>query len=258
MKKKVQATWKICFWDNFPSSWDVFWKFHEWAFIGVCACVKLLQSCPTLCNPVDCSLAGSSVHGILQARILEWVAISSSRGIFPTQGSNPHLLHWQMDSLSLGHLGVPCLINTIFIYSYYHSVYGICPFKFFFFSESEMLDSWSHWLTLAQESRHKCPCVYSGASEADWGASDEMSALLPSCWWNQGASERTTERINQLTRFCTATSMSWALGLVWLEGGGEDKLPLTQKSEGISGFHLWSKAPMITGFMQLVLNPFKG
>ena len=38
------------------------------------------QSCPTLCNPVDCSLPGSSVHGIIQARILEWVAISFSRG----------------------------------------------------------------------------------------------------------------------------------------------------------------------------------
>ena len=38
------------------------------------------QSCPTLCNPTDCSLLGSSVHGILQARILEWIAISSSRG----------------------------------------------------------------------------------------------------------------------------------------------------------------------------------
>ena len=36
--------------------------------------------CPTLCNPLDCSLPGSSVHGILQARILEWVAISFSRG----------------------------------------------------------------------------------------------------------------------------------------------------------------------------------
>ena len=34
----------------------------------------------TLCNPMDCSLPGSSVHGILQARILEWVAISFSRG----------------------------------------------------------------------------------------------------------------------------------------------------------------------------------
>ena len=38
------------------------------------------QSCPTLCNPMDCSLPGSSVHRILQARILEWVAMPSSRG----------------------------------------------------------------------------------------------------------------------------------------------------------------------------------
>ena len=36
---------------------------------------KLLQSCPSLCNPVDCRPPGSSVHGILQARILEWVAM---------------------------------------------------------------------------------------------------------------------------------------------------------------------------------------
>ena len=43
------------------------------------------------CDPIDCSLPGSSVHGILQARILEWVAVSSSRGFFPTQGSNPGL-----------------------------------------------------------------------------------------------------------------------------------------------------------------------
>ena len=42
---------------------------------------------------MDCSLPGSSVHGILQARILKWVAISFSRAIFPTQGSNPGLLH---------------------------------------------------------------------------------------------------------------------------------------------------------------------
>ena len=40
---------------------------------------KLLQLCPTICYPVDCSLPGSSVHGILQARILEWVAMSCSR-----------------------------------------------------------------------------------------------------------------------------------------------------------------------------------
>ena len=42
--------------------------------------VKVAQSCPTLCDPVDRNLPGSSVHGILQARILEWVAIPFSRG----------------------------------------------------------------------------------------------------------------------------------------------------------------------------------
>ena len=41
---------------------------------------EVAQLCPTLCDPVDCSLSGSSVHGILQVRILEWVAISFSRG----------------------------------------------------------------------------------------------------------------------------------------------------------------------------------
>ena len=40
---------------------------------------EVAQSCPTLCDPVDCSLPGSSNHGILQARILEWVAISFSK-----------------------------------------------------------------------------------------------------------------------------------------------------------------------------------
>ena len=41
---------------------------------------EVAQSCPTLCNPMDCGLPGSSVHGILQARILEWVAIPFSKG----------------------------------------------------------------------------------------------------------------------------------------------------------------------------------
>ena len=50
-----------------------------------CVCMSVrsvTQSCPTLCNPKDYSPPGSSVHGILQARILEWIAISSSRGSF--------------------------------------------------------------------------------------------------------------------------------------------------------------------------------
>ena len=65
------------------------------------------QLCLTVCDPMDCSPPGSSVHGIFQARILEWVVIPSSR-IFPIQGSNPcllHVLHWQVDSLPLSHRG---------------------------------------------------------------------------------------------------------------------------------------------------------
>ena len=48
--------------------------------VGMYRCeVKIAQSCPTLCDPMDCSLPGSSVHGIFQATVLEWVAISFSR-----------------------------------------------------------------------------------------------------------------------------------------------------------------------------------
>ena len=54
-----------------------------------------------LCSLMDFSLLGSSVHGISQASILEWVAISFSRG------SNPFLLHWQADSLLLSYLERP-------------------------------------------------------------------------------------------------------------------------------------------------------
>ena len=70
------------------------------SFYSMCR-MKHAQSCPTPCDPTGCSLPSSSVHGISQARILGWVAISFSREIFPTQGSNPrllHLLHWQVGS----------------------------------------------------------------------------------------------------------------------------------------------------------------
>ena len=48
-------------------------------FTGVCVC-SVAQLCPALCDPMDCSPPGSSVHGILQARIQEWAAMPSSRG----------------------------------------------------------------------------------------------------------------------------------------------------------------------------------
>ena len=75
---------------------------------GVCACA--VSYIWLSCNPMDCSTPSSSAHGISQAKILEWVAISYSRGIFPTHGLNSclfHLLHWQADSLPLHHLESP-------------------------------------------------------------------------------------------------------------------------------------------------------
>ena len=80
--------------------------------VCVCACThsKSHQSCPTLRNHTDHSLPGSSVYGIFQARILEWVCHALLHGIFPTQGSNPHLLclmHCQAGSLPLVPPGKP-------------------------------------------------------------------------------------------------------------------------------------------------------
>ena len=53
---------------------------HYNVCVSVCVCVLVAELCPTLCDPMDCSLPGSPVHGILQARKLEWVANSFSKG----------------------------------------------------------------------------------------------------------------------------------------------------------------------------------
>ena len=78
----------------------VTWSLERWLMTKVILMymkwseMKAAQSCATLCNPMDCSLSGSSVHGILLARILEWVAICFSRG--SSQATSPTL---QVDSL---------------------------------------------------------------------------------------------------------------------------------------------------------------
>ena len=58
------------------------WSKESLQQIVRCGYVKWLQFCPTLCDPMDCSPPGSLVHGILQARTLEWVAIPSCRGSY--------------------------------------------------------------------------------------------------------------------------------------------------------------------------------
>ena len=61
------------------------------------AAAKSLQSCPTLSDPMDCSPPGSSVHGVFQARVLEWDAIA-----FSAHGSQPCLIHWSYEPFSAG------------------------------------------------------------------------------------------------------------------------------------------------------------
>ena len=88
---------------SFPTPIDLVPRAFIFPRVGVHA-----QSCPTLCDPMDCSPLGSSVHRILQARVLEWGCHALLQGIFQTQGSNLSLLcllHWQVVSLLLSHLG---------------------------------------------------------------------------------------------------------------------------------------------------------
>ena len=70
--------------------------------------VKVAWLCLTLCDPMD-----YIVHGILQARILEWVSLSLLQGIFPTQGSNPGLLHCRQILYQLNHKGSPGILEWI-------------------------------------------------------------------------------------------------------------------------------------------------
>ena len=87
--------------------------FHHWVlfFLWICHAFVLSHSSHVwLCNPMDCSPPHSSTHGIFPRQEYGRVAISSSKGIFPTWVLNPCLLcllHWQSYSLPLSHLGSP-------------------------------------------------------------------------------------------------------------------------------------------------------
>ena len=71
-------------------------------YLGMCVCVKVTQSLPTLCKPMDCSPPGSSLHVDSPGKNTGVDCHFLLQGIFPTQGSNLHLLcllHWQAGSL---------------------------------------------------------------------------------------------------------------------------------------------------------------
>ena len=99
---------------------DLLWGFsriisiHSWHIVrsqyivAIICCCSIANSCPTLCNFIGCSPPGSSVCGVLQARILEWGAISFSRGFsWIGDPTGQCLLHWQADSSLLSQQGSP-------------------------------------------------------------------------------------------------------------------------------------------------------
>ena len=91
---KCATTKKMCACNQIKRTVKTVFSFPFYFLSCVCA-----QLCPTVCNPMDCNLSGTSVHGISQARMLEWVAVFLLQGTFPTQGPNPSLLcllhyHW--------------------------------------------------------------------------------------------------------------------------------------------------------------------
>ena len=134
---------------------------HWVSHTAVCLCLGA-QSCPILCDPMDCSLPGCSVHGILQARLLEWVAMPSSsgsshpgikfksptlqddsllaeqpgkpkntgvgslslfQGIFPTQESNRGLLHYTQILYQLSYQGSWITLLDTFSSSYWFLIH---------------------------------------------------------------------------------------------------------------------------------------
>ena len=102
----LQPARLLCAWDSPGRNTEV--GCH---FLLQCMKVKseseVAQLCPTLCDPMDCSPPGFSVHGIFQARILEKVAISFFRGSSQPKDQTFHFLHWQADSLPLVPPGKP-------------------------------------------------------------------------------------------------------------------------------------------------------
>ena len=86
----------------------IIYKLHVTHLIAV---VQLLSGVRLFCDPMTCRLSVSSVHGIFQARILEWVTISFSKR--SSLSIDQHLLHRQADSLPLSHPGSP--IKTLYV-----------------------------------------------------------------------------------------------------------------------------------------------
>ena len=114
----------------FSSSAWLFWD-SSTLLLCVCVCVhtQSLQLCPTLCNPMDCSPSGSSDHGTLQARTLEWVAVPSSRGSSRPRDST-RVSYFLAGSLPLAPSRKPCCAYQCLILSGFADFATNCVFNY--------------------------------------------------------------------------------------------------------------------------------
>ena len=95
--------------EQYTLYWLLYFPFTFYFYMGSEVKSKSVSCIQTLCNPLDCSPPGSSVHGILQARILEWIAIPFLQKIFLIQGSNPGHLYCRQILYCLSHQGSPVI-----------------------------------------------------------------------------------------------------------------------------------------------------
>ena len=104
---------------------DSYTQVHSHMNMLTCMCAKSLRLCLTLYDSIDFSLPGSSLHGILQARILEWTAVPSTRGSSQSRVQTRilPLLLWQAGSLPLSPPGKPEHAHT---WTYLHIHWNIC------------------------------------------------------------------------------------------------------------------------------------
>ena len=107
----------------------------------------------TLCDPMDCSVPGFSVHGIFQAIVLEWIAISFSRDL-PNSGLEPGLPHCRQTLYHLSHQGSPQINSPsplkVCCSWYYYSYLSYCMISLYWFMSCNIcpLNSWSWALNL--------------------------------------------------------------------------------------------------------------
>ena len=106
---------------SFSKAWK--WKVKSESEVAQVVYLKVTQSCPTPSDPMDCSLPGSSIHGIFQARILEWVAISFSRGSSQPRDRTRGLLHCRQMLYHLSHQGSLLFLYFISFYCLTHSTW---------------------------------------------------------------------------------------------------------------------------------------